>query len=259
MKRIIFIHGMFQNAGSWKNWVAHFNAEGYECIAESWPMHEGEPLHLRAHLPHGLGGLGLQEVIDRYITLCKAGNNEAILIGHSVGGLIVQSLLNKGMGSAGICISSVAPNRMFTFDRHFFSSSFSIANPFKGDEPFYMTPEGFHETFCNTLSREESDKAYEETVVHDSRNILRDCLLDAGEVAFEKTRRPLLFIAGEKDHIIPAGLNEKNAKAYPGGLAAFSQFANRSHFICNEPGWEEVASFVSEWLVKQELAEPVIH
>jgi hypothetical protein len=28
----------------------------------------------------------------------------------------------------------------------------------------------------------------------------------------------------------------------------FKAFAGRSHFICGEPGWEEVASSVADWV-----------
>lgn len=57
-KTIIFIHGMFQNAKSCDRWVNYFSASGYQCIAESWPLHEGEPALLREHTPEGQGGIG---------------------------------------------------------------------------------------------------------------------------------------------------------------------------------------------------------
>jgi pimeloyl-ACP methyl ester carboxylesterase len=253
---IIFIHGMFQNKKSWDGWVKYYTEKGYNCIAESWPYHEGEPEDLRNNVPAGLGDLRLQEVIDKYAALVRSTDPEAILIGHSVGGLIVQSLINMGLGRAGICISSVAPNRMLSLDWGFFRNSMTITNPFKGDEPFYMTPEGFHQNFCNTLSREESDKYYEKTATHDSRNMLRDCLLEAGEIDLDKTNRPLLFISGDKDEIIPAKLDEKNAKAYKEGIAYFREFPDRGHFICGQPRWEEIAAYTSQWLQKQ--AFPVV-
>lgn len=247
---IIFIHGMFQNGKSWNNWVAYFTAKGYNCVVESWPMHEGEPADLRDDVPIGLGDLRLAEVIHQYGGLICRTDRDAILIGHSVGGLVVQSLINKGLGSAGICISSVAPNRMLSFDWGFFKNSISIANPLKGDEPFYMTPQGFHDSFCNTMSEEESNAAYEKTALHDSRNILRDCLLSDGEFELHNTNKPLLFIGGEKDQIIPSELNEKNAKAYEEGLATFKEFQNRGHYICNQPGWDEVMAYAAGWLDK---------
>ncbi|MDF2455019.1 MAG: hypothetical protein K0R51_1012 [Cytophagaceae bacterium] len=201
-------------------------------------------------MPEGLGDLRLAEVVNYYGGLICRTDRDAVLIGHSVGGLIVQSLLNKGLGSAGICISSVAPNRMLSLDWGFFKNSISIANPFKGDEPFYMSPEGFHASFCNAMTEEESNAAYEKTALHDSRNVLRDCMLADGEMELHNSNKPMLFIAAEKDQIIPAELNEKNAKAYEEGLATYKEFSNRGHYICNQPGWEEVADFSDQWLEK---------
>ncbi|WP_199200227.1 hypothetical protein [Adhaeribacter arboris] len=37
-------------------------------------------------------------------------------------------------------------------------------------------------------------------------------------------------------------------------VTALQEFANRSHFICGEPGWEEVAEYVYNWLEAQDLS-----
>jgi len=111
-----------------------------------------------------------------------------------------------------------------------------------------MDEDGFHGTFANTMQREASDEAFYRTALHDSRNILRDCMLGPGDLDFDRTSKPLLFIGAENDKIIPPDLCEKNAKAYADGLADFKEFPNRSHFICGEPGWEEVAAHIAAWL-----------
>jgi dienelactone hydrolase len=75
----------------------------------------------------------------------------------------------------------------------------------------------------------------------------------AGHVDLAAPHGPLLLIAGEKDEIIPAHLTEKNAKAYKdkNSVTAFEAFEGRSHYICGEPGWEEVAQYASDWLERQ--------
>lgn len=38
-------------------------------------------------------------------------------------------------------------------------------------------------------------------------------------------------------------------KAYAGtGTVDFKAFTHRSHFICNQEGWEEVADFAFDWV-----------
>ena len=249
MKNIIFIHGMFQNSKSWDKWQDYFTARGYNCMVPDWPLHEGEPLSLRQNPPAGLGDLHLDDIIVPIETLALQ-MEKPILIGHSVGGLIVQLLLNRGVASAGVAISPVAPNAMLDFDWGFFKNSALIANPFKGNEPFFMDEKSFHGSFANTLSEQESNVAYQEFATHDSRNVLRDCMGTPGEMDLDLPHAPLLMVAAEQDEIIPNTLVKKNFEAYKdqSSQTAFKEFPNRSHYICGEPGWEEVAAHVADWL-----------
>lgn len=249
MPQIIFVHGMFQTPKSWNSWITFFTARGYECVAPAWPLHEGEPSDLRVNPPAGLGDLALDEVIA-HIEAETAKLDDPIMIGHSVGGLITQILLDRGRLAGGIAISSVAPNAMLDFDWGFLKNSALISNPLKGNEPFYMDAKSFHGSFANTLSESAAAEAFERTATHDSRNVLRDCMGSSGRVNLDGSHAPLLLIGGEKDQIVPAHLNQKNRDAYTdeASVTDFQELAGRSHFICGEPGWEEVATYAANWL-----------
>ncbi|MCE7064865.1 alpha/beta hydrolase [Dyadobacter sp. CY326] len=254
---IVFIHGMFQNPKSWDKWVAYFTNQGYNCLAPAWPDHAGEPSALRDNPPATLGDLMLDDVISAMekVIIDAGGNSSApedrpIIIGHSVGGLLTQLFVNRNLACVGVPICSVAPNMMMTFDWPFFKNVAAITNPFKGDEPFFQTAESFHESFCNTLSEEQARQAFEETATHDSRNVLRGCLGTSAHVDLDKTHVPLLFISAKEDHIVPTELVEKNSEAYDdtAGLTSFKEYEGRSHYICGEPGVEEVMEYVATWL-----------
>jgi hypothetical protein len=66
------------------------------------------------------------------------------------------------------------------------------------------------------------------------------------------------FIGGEKDEIIPDKLDKKNAEHYSdkGSVTDFKEFPGRGHFICGQPGWEEVADYAANWLSQQLAANP---
>lgn len=247
---IVFIHGMFQNPKSWDKWIEFFTEQGYNCVAPAWPLHEGEPIQLRDNPSAELGDLHLQSIVDEIESVVRAQDEMPILIGHSVGGLIVQLLVAKGLAESGVAIDSVAPNAMLAFDWGFMKNSALIANPFKGNEPFYMDLESFHSSFCNTMTMKETEAAYNAYATHDSRNVLRDCMGENGQIDLELPHAPLLFIGGEEDEIIPASLNQKNAESYTDeiSITEFKSFPDRGHFICGQPGWEEVASVISDWL-----------
>jgi pimeloyl-ACP methyl ester carboxylesterase len=249
-KKIMFIHGMFLNPKSWRKWQDFFQQRGYETIAPPWPLHDGDPAALRANLPAGIGELSLAEVVASMERAAAPHGDDLILVGHSVGGLLVQILASRGIGSIGVPICSVAPNRMLSLDWGFFRNSAAITNPLKGDQPFPMDADGFHKNFGNTMTREASDIAFEQFGMSESRNVLRDSMGDLGKIDVERPHVPLLFIGAEKDEIVPAHLCERNAKAYtdPTSRADYMMFSGRGHFICGEPRWEEVATYVADWL-----------
>lgn len=255
MQDIMFIHGMFLNPKSWDAWKEYFGARGYNCIAPAWPLHEGEPAALRANLPAGIGELSLDTVVAA-MEAAAAPYDDLILVGHSVGGLIVQILASRGIGKVGVPICPVAPNRMLALDWGFFSNSVAITNPLKGDEPFPMDADGFHKNFGNTMERAASDAAFERFGMSESRNVLRDCLGKTGEIDVDRPHIPFLFVGAEKDQIIPSALVDRNSEAYTdtGSRSDFIEFSGRGHFICGEPGWQDVASYIANWL---EEAAPI--
>lgn len=251
---IIFIHGMFQNPKSWDNWMNFFKARDFKCTAPAWPFHEGLPTDLRSFPPEQLGTLQLHQVVNLMEDLATSEDEKPIVIGHSVGGLVVQLLVSRGFAKMGVAIDSVGPNSMFAFDWGFIKNSALIANPFMGDDLFIMDPESFHASFANTVSAEESDDLWSKYAVNDSRNVLRDCMSEAAHIDVEQSHAPLLFISGSDDQIIPPSLNQKNVKAYTDedSITEFKEFPARGHAICIQPGWEEVAEYVAAWLSKNE-------
>ena len=59
----------------------------------------------------------------------------------------------------------------------------------------------------------------------------------------------MLFIAGGKDHLSPASINESNARRYlkSKAVTVYEEFPLRSHFTLGEKGWEQVADYALNW------------
>ena len=256
-KTIVFVHGMFQNPKSWAGWVNFFESKGYQCIVPAWPYHEGEPADLRNHIPEKLGDLELDDIITQIETEILKLDEKPIVIGHSVGGLIAQLLLARGVVSSAVAICSVAPNKMITFDWSFFKNAATIANPLKGNDPIPMDLETFKGAFANTLTDEQAKVEFEKTATPDSRNVFRTCMTDSADIDVELPHAPLLLISASEDMICPASLIEKEQNAYTdaSSITDLKEFQGRSHYICNEPGWEEVATYTENWIARQ-LGDP---
>jgi len=108
-KTIVFIHGLFMNPTSWEPWIKYFEAKGYKCYAPAYPFHEGKPQELRNNINPALGKLTFSQVIDSLSVFIDKLPEKPILIGHSMGGLAVQKLIELNKGVAGICIDAAPP------------------------------------------------------------------------------------------------------------------------------------------------------
>lgn len=249
-REIVFVHGMFMTPKSWEGWSRFFAARGHRCHAPAWPFHDGDPAALRAAAPAGLGKLTLGEVVASVAKTIEALPEKPVVIGHSMGGLVAQRLVAQGLVKAGVCVDSAAPKGVMALSWSFLKSNLPVVNPFAGDAPFVMSPEHFQYTFCNTVSLDEARAVHEAFVVPESRNVARSSSGADGAVDFSRPHAPLLFIAGELDHIIPAALNKKNHAAYRDAASRcdYREFPGRTHFICGQQGWEEVATFAAEWI-----------
>ena len=251
-KTIVFIHGLFVNPKSWNEWKAYFEAKGYTCYAPANPSHEGDPAILRKNIDQNLSQVDFEDVVNNLIKFIDTLPEKPIIIGHSMGGLVVQKLISLNKAQAGICIDGASPVGIITTKWSFWKSNFPVINFLKGNSVFIPTKKWFHYTFCNTMTRVESDKVFEELVVPESRNIPRGTLKSFAKIDFKKPHNPLLIIAGEKDHIVPASLNRKNFNAYKdkNSVIEFKEFKGRGHFICGDKNWQEVADYAANWIEK---------
>ncbi len=246
--RILFVHGMFLTGRSWSAWADHFGRLGFECVAPSWPGRDGDPEKLRQEPDPRLDTLTLSDVIALYEAEAKR-SEDTILIGHSMGGLVVQSLLSRGVGKLGVAIDSAPPYGVKSFAISHLRANAPVLWP--GRSAIVPTLASWRYAFWHTGADEEVARAFEAEVVPESRLVGRGPLGEEGRIDFDAARRPLLMIAGELDKIIPASLNRKNAERY--GAAApteLIEMPGRTHYLCGQPGWEDVAETCLRFLEK---------
>jgi pimeloyl-ACP methyl ester carboxylesterase len=249
-KTIVFIHGMFFTPTCWDAWVTYYKAQGYNCITPGWPGRD-KPVKtlIKNHPDPKVGQLTLKDVVEHYAAIIKKLPKKPILIGHSMGGLVAQVLLQRDLALAAIAISSGPPLGLLSLKPSFLKASMPILNPLKRTEPYYMPFEHFQYSFVHTLPLEEQKAAYE-NVVPESRQVGWGLFSNAAKVDFKKAHAPLLLIAGSEDRLIPASLNHANAQRYSGhsSVVAIKEFAGRTHYILGQKGWEEVAEYGANWL-----------
>jgi len=181
-----------------------------------------------------------------------------ILIGHSFGGALVQILLDRGFGAAGIAIHSVPTEHVHTLPASEIRAAFPVLrNPANRHRAVGFTPDQFHYAFTNTLSAEESAAVYERYHVPAPGRWIWDGVLANVKPGHQATwvdyrnddRAPLLFIAGGNDHIVPAAVNKENADRYGNSSAHtdFKAYDARDHYTIGAPRWRDVADDARTW------------
>lgn len=252
-KTIVLIHGLFQNAHSWNHWATYFSALGFTVYIPSFPYHEGEPRMLKQHINPNLVNLEFKEVLDSMTNFIDKLPEKPIIIGHSIGGLLTQKLVEAGKAEMGITLASANPRGISVLDWKYIRSNFRMVNPFKNRNKVCTPPmKWFKYTFFNTLSDSMAQEAHSNYFIPESRKIAKSSTYKGLEIDFNKPHVPLLFIAGEKDNDLPPSLIFKNYQAYkdPTSVKTYYEFPNKSHYIVSEPNWEDVAKFVANWIEK---------
>ena len=104
--------------------------------------------YFNRHPDANLGELTLSGVVDYFTSEAISLNEKPIIVGHSMGGLIVQLLLQQNLALAGIAIDSAPPKGVLTTKWSFLKSNWPHITPFISKrKPIAMTFERFQYTF----------------------------------------------------------------------------------------------------------------
>jgi pimeloyl-ACP methyl ester carboxylesterase len=255
---IIFITGAFISHHVWDEWIARFKAKGYDCIAPPWPYKDGPANVLRNQRPDDskISKIGLKELLDHYTAIVEQEPQKPIVIGHSLGGLIVQLLVNKDAVAAGVALHSMPPQGSHSVDLHSFRSILkplsSITSPGKAQ---LMGIKEWKNNVANGMTPREQQDSYEKYAIPAAKASYNDLFTKTAKIDFDKQHPPLLFISGTDDKITPPAINHANYLKYNRfhSVTGHKKFENRNHLAPVMNGWEEVADYIADWLevVKQ--------
>ncbi|WP_293305090.1 alpha/beta hydrolase, partial [Pedobacter sp. UBA5917] len=205
------------------------------------------------HPDADIAGIRLATLTAYFAAIIEKLPEKPVLIGHSMGGLITQLLLQKGLGAAGIAIHSLQPQGVFTFKFSFYKAGWPALGFFTNAAKTYlMSFKEWQYAFTNGMPYDEQKEAYYNLLLPESKLVVRDATTSAAKIDFKQPHEPLLFLAGSTDRFIPASLNYSNYKKYRhnGSVTAYKEFTGRNHFVLGQPGWQELAAYILNWLTE---------
>jgi pimeloyl-ACP methyl ester carboxylesterase len=96
---LLFVHGLGHGAWCWENWLDAAAAAGHPSYAVSLRGHGGSQGRLKTAL--------LGQYVDDVVRTAATLPRPAVLVGHSMGGLVVQRALARYAAVAGVLVAPV--------------------------------------------------------------------------------------------------------------------------------------------------------
>jgi pimeloyl-ACP methyl ester carboxylesterase len=249
---IVLINGLWISAVSWELWVQHYTDKGYRVVAPNWPGMEGDIAQLRRD-PSSFASLGLPELVDHYEQIIRELETAPIIIGHGLGGLVTQILLDRGWGAAGVAIASAPVKGIGRLPLSMLKLAFSVVGKSLGNKSASLTAQQFRRAFTNSLTESKSLDAFNRYAVPAPNRVLLQTAFanfspHATTINFRNdTRAPLLLVAGGKDRVAPSSMVKANFDLYREAKAEtdYKEFPDQANFTFLQQ--TKIADYVLGW------------
>jgi pimeloyl-ACP methyl ester carboxylesterase len=238
---LLFVHGAFAGAWCWsKHFLPYFAAQGFRACAVSLSGHGGSPGRER------LDWLSIADYVRDLEDAVDTVGGDPVLVGHSMGGFVVQKYLERSAAPGAVLMASVPPQGLL-------SSSIALAfsNPGLFADLNSMMHRGRaslatlqHALFASPVALDEL-QAYYRLMQPESQRAMWDMtFFDLPRLKPERCP-PLLVLGAESDILVPPSQVEQAARAY---LTRAEIFPGMGHVMMLEARWQNVADRIIEWL-----------
>ena len=237
---VLFVHGAWHGAWCWdEHFLPYFAEQGYLSVALSLRGHAGSEGNWR--------WASWANYVADVAQVAQEFDRPPVIIGHSMGGYIVQKYLEKHPASGAVLMASIPVSGSLPFLlRYFLKRPLAYLRytlTFCGH--FWFQPEHARSAFFSDDLPDDALNRYFDQLQGES---FRIALETAGFVLPKPDRVPkdipLVVVSATHDQVFTVREQEKTAQAY--GTEA--KFYDMAHDMMLESNWKEVADFILEWL-----------
>jgi len=236
----------------WDKFERHFRACGYVCSVLSIPA--ADEIRWQQIL-HGDSHSSLMgRLVDFYAEQIAAYPAPPILIGHALGGLIVQLLLDRGLGAAGVVIAPRPPLGVFPGVVSLLHVLTARVERLHSVRFLRLTPVQFARTVGYPMSGRTVFPLHERLAGQIPQRLMAAAATGVGcRLHFNRERGPLLLVTGGDDRMVASTVVQANYLHQQRSLAPthYICFPGYGHLILTQPGWEAVADRILVWLQQQ--------
>jgi pimeloyl-ACP methyl ester carboxylesterase len=244
---ILFVHGYWHAAWCWEQFLTHFARHGYVSHALSLRGHgKSEGYEKIRWIP-------LSAYVDDLAQVADQLERSPVLVGHSMGGMIVQKYLEKHQAPAVVLLASAPPKGVISSALRMasrFPLPFLMANLTLSTYRIVATPSRYRRIlFSGDVSGEELT-AHHAHVKNDSYRAFMDMMFLDLPRPKNVNPTPMLVLGSSDDLIVNAREVEATARAYGTQPEIFT---GMGHAMMLDVGWQAVADRILGWLNEQGL------
>jgi pimeloyl-ACP methyl ester carboxylesterase len=245
---LLFVHGAWHAAWCWDEHFLDFFADnGYRALAVSLRGHGNSPT------PKPLRGCSITDYVDDVKSVAEALPTPPVLVGHSLGGLVVQTYLEAHAAPAGILLASCPPegsrNATLRLMRQYPWST--VKAMLTGDTMLILkTPERARKSMFSPTTPEPVVRDCVKRVQQESKRALYVDAIFRSLPKPELVSAPLLVLGAELDGAFTVDEVRSTATAYD---TVAEVFPNMGHDMMLEPDWRVVAERIHAWLAHEGL------
>lgn len=235
---ILFLHGVFGSPSLLRPWIRLLEAEGYTVHAPGMPGREPTDDNVLART-------GIDECFAIALDAYDRIGEPAIVIGHSMGGLLTQKIAAARTPRALVLLASVPPGVSWPRLRPI-PHLFPIMPKIVAGKPFLPSAKTMREVPLSTLPVAEQETLIPR-LVRDSGRVFREISMGgaATRVTASEVTCPVLCVSGGSDQNVAPWISRRIAKRY---RAEHQVHPGKPHWIIAESALDEVAPPVLDWL-----------
>ena len=243
---LLFVHGMWHGAWCWQeHFLPYFAQRGYSCTAVSMRGHGGSPGRER------LRRTRVRDLVADVESVVAGLPEPPILIGHSLGGFVVQKYLETHTAPGAVLLApapptGVVPVMLKTVRRY--PGPFLKANAQLRLGPLVATPELARASFFSPSLPQDDVVRYQRQLGDDSYFTFVD-MLGLDLVRRKRVRPTRMLVLGAEDDAIfsPAEIRRTGL-----GYGAQTEIVpGIAHDMMLDTRWEAVAERIAQWLDEQ--------
>jgi len=230
---IVFVHGMCHGAWCWDEYfIPFFEQLGYHCIAFDLPGH-AEPGSTKViHFSMDDYVNALADIVDKL-------EDDPIIVGHSMGGMILQKYIAKGRCKKVILMSSVPPSGVLLL-----SLRVLINHPGALKYLFQANLLGVFKKYLYLMfASNVKSEHYAKMMCSESFWAYLQLLIP---ICRTKKGIPMLVMGGSEDQLISVGEFEQTAHKYGAELAIME---GGSHDLMLEIDCQKYVNAIHSWVL----------